>query len=318
VARRPDADVHGLLVIDKPAGWTSHDVVARVRRLTGVRRVGHAGTLDPLATGVLVLGIGKGTRVLEYATEAEKRYTATVRLGASTDTYDADGAITATAPWEHLTAGQIRAALSGFLGEIEQRPPAYSAIKVDGVPLHRMARAGKAIEAAPRSVTILAIDLLDVRLPNVVIDVRCSKGTYIRSLAHDLGQRLGCGAHVTALRRTASGGISIEQALTLDEWAEALTDGSWPARLLPLDAPLTRLPALVLTAEIAGRLLDGVAPPPGGLELPAGTLARAYSNGGALLAVIRASDEDARWRVEKVLLSRGELESYGEIATELP
>jgi tRNA pseudouridine55 synthase len=316
MARRPDADVHGLLVIDKPAGWTSHDVVARIRRLTGVRRVGHGGTLDPLATGVLVLGIGRGTRVLEYAAEAEKRYLATVRLGVSTDTYDADGAVTATRPWQHLTVNEVERALAGFLGEIEQRPPAYSAIKQAGVPLHRLARAGKAVEPPARTVSIYALDPLEITLPDVVVDVRCSKGTYIRSLAHDLGEQLGCGAHLTALRRTASGGIGIEQALTLAAWESALADGSWPAQLLPLDAPLRDRPALLLAPEAAGRLLDGVAP----AERPAvapGTLARAYSAGGALLAVLRAGAEEERWRVEKVLLTPGELEPNGKNATEL-
>jgi len=302
MARKADAEIHGLLVLDKPAGWTSHDVVARVRRLTTVRRVGHAGTLDPLATGLLVLGIGQGTRVLEYATDADKRYSATLRLGISTDTYDADGAVIRTRSWQQIPEAAVRATLTTFLGEIQQRPPAYSAIKQGGVPLHRLARAGQAVELPPRNVTIYEIEVRRIQLPEVELDVHCAKGTYIRSLAHDLGELLGCGAHLTALRRTASGGIMLAQALTLADWEAALADGSWPARLLPLDAPLAGQPALVLGTAEARRLLDGVAPAHAGAA--PGTLARAYSGSGLFLGILRATGVDPGWEVEKVLLGR--------------
>ena len=292
--------IDGLLILDKPSGWTSHDVVARMRRVTGVRRIGHAGTLDPLATGVLPLGIGQGTRVLEFISDARKTYRATVRLGVATDTYDAAGTPTSVGDCSAVTEGDIGAALSGFVGEIQQRPPPYSAIKQGGVPLHRLARAGQAVEAPPRTVTIFAIDEIAVALPDVSFTVHCSKRTYVRSLAHDLGRRLGCGAHLAALRRTATGGFHIEQALTLEQWEAALADGSWPARVLPLDAALLDRPAAILGDDAAARLGHGVAP-----TLPDARpreLVRAYSDDGVLLAVLRAPDAGRGWRAEKVLL----------------
>jgi tRNA pseudouridine55 synthase len=302
--RAPRVDplpIDGLLIVDKPSGWTSHDVVGRMRRLTGVRRIGHAGTLDPLATGVLPLGVGRGTRVLEYATEADKEYVATIRLGESTDTYDADGRVTATGDWRTVTREALGHALARFLGDIEQQPPVYSAIKQGGVPLYKLARAGQAVQAPTRRVTVYAITLLGLSLPDLTLRVRCSKGTYIRSLAHDLGTLLGCGGHLTALRRTASGGFSIEQALALDGWEAALSSGGWPARVLPLDTPLLGLPAVILGEEAARRLHDGV--PPLLLETAAapGARCRAYGADGSFLAVLHRRADREGWRVEKLL-----------------
>jgi len=296
--------IDGLLIIDKPPGWTSHDVIGRMRRLTGIRRIGHAGTLDPLATGVLPLGIGQGTRVLEYISDAEKQYVATLELGVITDTYDADGTVVERRDWFGVSEDAIRRGLDGFRGEIEQHPPIYSAIKQGGVPLHRLARSGKVVEAPARTVTVMEIEVIEIDLPRVSIAVRCSKGTYIRSLAHDIGQRLGCGAHLTALRRTKTGGFTIDQALTIERFERALSDGSWPALVLPADLPLADRPALVLGAEADDRLRSGVAPvapaPNGGT----GTLARAYSSSGAFLGIIRWQGADAGWKAEKVLLGR--------------
>jgi tRNA pseudouridine55 synthase len=291
--------IDGLLIVDKPPGWTSHDVVARLRRLTGVRRIGHAGTLDPLATGVLPLGIGQGTRVLEYVSDAEKTYVATVRLGITTDTYDADGTVLETRDCGAVTADQIRAMLAGFVGEIEQRPPAYSAIKQGGVPLYRLARAGRAVEAPPRRVTIFAIEEIRFEPPRVDFSVRCSKGTYIRSLAHDLGERLGCGAHLAALRRTATGGFTLAQAVTLERFAIALGDGSWPLHVLPLDAPLLHDAAVILADRSARWFADGVAPPRPA-ALPPDRIVRAYGPDGLLLGLLRPAGVEAGWRVEKV------------------
>lgn len=294
--------MHGLLVIDKPAGWTSHDVVARVRRISGVKRVGHAGTLDPMATGVLPLGIGQGTRVLEYLGDAAKAYRATIRLGAATDTYDAEGRVVSTGEWRGVTEREVRRVLARFLGPIDQQAPAYSAIKQGGVPLHRLARSGRAVEAPVRRVVIHALGILEWRPPDLVVDVRCSKGTYVRSLAHDTGIALGCGAHLAALRRTVAEPFRVEDAVTLETWQEAVEDGSWPARLLPLDAALLDRPAVVLGAGDAARMGDGVAP---ALQMRAvaGALYRAYTPDGRLLAVLRAPDGDERWRAEKVFLS---------------
>lgn len=304
VPRRSPLPINGLLVIDKPAGWTSHDVVAKLRRLTGVRRIGHAGTLDPLATGVLPLGIGQGTRVLEYLSDADKTYEATILLGVTTDTYDADGRVTASADASLVTRADVERTFAGFLGEIEQRPPAYSAIKQNGVPLYKLARAGQRVATPARRVTIYSIDLLAVALPTLAVRVRCSKGTYIRSLAHDLGQRLGVGAHLTALRRTAIGGFGVEQALSLEAWQAAIENGSWPAHIRPLDAALAHLPAVSVAAEEAARLRDGVAPALALADAAPDSLWRVYDAAGALLALVRAPGAREGWRALKVFHGR--------------
>jgi tRNA pseudouridine55 synthase len=213
----------GLLIIDKPAGWTSHDVVARVRRLAGTRRVGHAGTLDPMATGVLVLGVEKATRLLGYLALSDKEYQATIRLGQATDSFDAEGTITATTPAGHLPVAAVRAAAAGLTGEIQQIPPAVSAIKVAGRRSYQLARAGKPPELAPRPVTVYSFEVLAGRCEGELLDVdvvvRCSTGTYIRALARDLGDSLGVGGHLTRLRRTRTGPYGLAIAHTLDELA---------------------------------------------------------------------------------------------------
>ncbi len=210
----------GVLNIDKPAGWTSHDVVGRVRRLAGLRQVGHAGTLDPMATGVLLLCVGRATRLLEYLTGQPKTYLAEVTLGISTDTYDAEGEITARKPLPDLSRQQVEAALNAFRGEIMQRPPAYSALKRDGVALYRRARAGEQVTVEPRPVIVYDLALLSFDGRTVNLHVRCGAGTYVRSIAHDLGQALGCGGHLSALRRTAVGRFSVGTATTLERLAE--------------------------------------------------------------------------------------------------
>jgi tRNA pseudouridine55 synthase len=250
----------GLLVIDKPGGWTSHDVVARVRRLTKIRRVGHTGTLDPMATGVLVLCLGQATRLVEYLTGHDKRYQATIRLGVETDTHDAEGQITARQPVD-VSAVALQLALAAFVGEIEQVPPMFSALKRDGKKLVDLARKGVKVERAPRPVTIHLIELLTFDSPQATIDVRCSAGTYIRSLAHDLGRQLGCGAHLTALRRTAVGDFTLDQAVSLETFETAAADGSWITFLRPLDAALGQFPAVTLSADDAARARRGMAIP---------------------------------------------------------
>ncbi len=206
---------HGILNIDKPAGWTSHDVVAKVRRLLGQKSVGHAGTLDPLATGVLLICVGQATRVSEYLMAGRKVYRATVRLGLETDTYDMDGAVVAERDAPELTREELVTTLDHFTGRIEQTPPAYSAIKQDGVPAHRKARRGEIVTLQPRQVTIYSIDVLAWNSPHVAFDVTCDPGTYIRSLAHDLGAWLGCGATLIELRRLQSGQFRVEDAVDL-------------------------------------------------------------------------------------------------------
>jgi len=249
----------GFLVLDKPQGVTSFAMVSMMRRLTGVRRIGHAGTLDPLATGVLPIAIGQGTRLLEYLDHDAKTYVAKVRFGATTDTYDADGEVTARADDSKLTREDVEAALPQFIGRIAQTPPLYSAIKVAGKPLYRYAREGADVAIASRVVRIDAIRLLSFgREPaEAEIEVECGKGTYIRSLAHDLGQRLGCGAHLVALRRTRSGGFTIEQAHA-EEAVQAAAAAGWLEDLvLASDRAVERRPAAIFGEARERDVLSG-------------------------------------------------------------
>lgn len=211
----------GLVIVDKPAGWTSHDVVARTRRLTGTRKVGHAGTLDPMATGVLVLGVGRATRLLGHLQLADKAYDATIRLGESTVTDDAEGDMVASADASHLTAEQIRAAMRPLTGTIHQIPTAVSAIKVDGKRAYARVRAGEDVQLQARPVTVSVFEARDVRCVGTVADVdvhvECSTGTYVRALARDLGASLGVGGHLVMLRRTRVGGFTLDDAQTLEQ-----------------------------------------------------------------------------------------------------
>ncbi|HEX5595173.1 MAG TPA: tRNA pseudouridine(55) synthase TruB, partial [Micromonosporaceae bacterium] len=214
----------GLVVVDKPAGLTSHDVVARIRRLARTRKVGHGGTLDPMATGVLVIGVGRATRLLTYVIGAEKSYTATVRLGQSTITDDAEGEVVATAPTDAIGDDDIRIGLAALTGEIDQVPSAVSAIKIDGQRAYKRVREGEQVTLAARRVTISRLEVLAIRRVDAVIDididVTCSSGTYIRAIARDLGAALKVGGHLTALRRTAVGAFGLAEAATLPELAE--------------------------------------------------------------------------------------------------
>ena len=236
-----------MVVVDKPAGMTSHDVVSRVRKIAGTRKVGHAGTLDPMATGVLVLGVNRATRLLGHLMLTEKAYDATIRLGISTTTDDAEGETTATVPAADVDPATIRSTLTEFVGDIEQVPTAVSAIKVDGKRAYQRVRAGEEVELRARPVTIHALDVLDIRRAGETVDVdvsvTCSSGTYIRAIARDLGARLGVGGHLTALRRTAVGSFGLDAARTLDELAEELSlvsmteaaRGTFPVRELDDD-----------------------------------------------------------------------------------
>ena len=244
----------GLLVVDKPGGWTSHDVVARVRRLAGTRRVGHAGTLDPMATGVLVLGIEKATRLLGHLTLHDKRYDATVAFGVTTSTDDAEGEVVSTASVDGLDEAAVRAAAVAFTGEISQVPPAVSAISVDGVRSYTRARRGETVELAPRTVTVHAFDVLSYDAGVAQVSVHCSAGTYVRALARDLGAALGTGAHLTALRRTASGPYTLP-APSLDD----LERDGVAAHLTPLtDAARAAFPSVVVDGDDARRVTNGV------------------------------------------------------------
>ncbi|MHB0929586.1 MAG: tRNA pseudouridine(55) synthase TruB [Candidatus Nanopelagicales bacterium] len=247
----------GIVVIDKPAGMTSHDVVARVRRTCGTRAVGHAGTLDPMATGVLVLGVERATKLLGHLTASTKRYEAAIRLGVATNTEDADGEITGITSTGHISESAIREAAQGFLGDIMQVPSSVSAIKVDGVRSYARVRAGQQFELPPRPVTISEFTISDVQPHDQVIDVAvsvtCSAGTYIRALARDLGAVLGVGAHLIALRRTAAGRFTVADAQALPE-----PDAAAPV-MIPLRDVLAREYAVVqLDAEEAALVRHGM------------------------------------------------------------
>ena len=292
------ASKDGLVVVDKPGGMTSHDVVARIRRLAGTRRVGHAGTLDPLATGVLIIGVEKATRLLGYLTLTEKHYDATIRLGQSTSTDDAEGQITGGAPAGDVSAEALAQAVDDLTGNIQQAPPAVSAIKVDGQRAYRLARAGAAPELKPRPVTVYEFTVTAIRpagdgdLLDVDATVRCSSGTYIRSLARDLGTALGTGGHLTCLRRTRVGGYGLEDARTLEQLAERF-------EVMPLaQAAAAAFPRRDLSADEARRLAHG-----GRLaaadaaEAAAATQEHptaAYAPDGALIALLAEQDGQAR------------------------
>jgi tRNA pseudouridine55 synthase len=251
--------MQGFLLVDKPAGVTSHDVVQRVRRLSGVRRVGHAGTLDPMATGLLPVAIGDATRLMEFLADREKGYLAHMRLGEQTDTQDAEGEVLASLPWNTIDVSSLQSVLSQFRGRIEQLPPMYSALKRNGVPLYKLARQGLEVERAARQVDIFNLDLLRFEPPTVELSVLCSKGTYIRTLCHDIGLQLGCGAHMTSLRRFRHGRFDLSQSVSLAD-AEAVGRAGLSALLLsPLDA-LSDLP-LAQAGDVArARLANGVPP----------------------------------------------------------
>lgn len=287
-------DPEGILPVDKPEGPTSHDVVASARRALGTRRVGHTGTLDPFASGLLLLCVGRATRLAEYLSGLPKTYSAVARLGESTDTLDRTGTLIADSEaWRGLEEARVRAALESQAGDRLQVPPAYSAKKVGGERLHRLARRGEVVEAAPSPVTIHRIELERLDLPDVAFHVECSSGTYVRAIARDLGDELGTGAHLTWLRRTRIGDWDVASAIPTD----ALTDpsavrGAWVDPL----AALRHLPRVDVDDGDAADLGHGrVVPAPG--ELAPGTLV-AVAHRGHLLAIARA--EDAGLRPRKV------------------
>ncbi|MCO6450954.1 MAG: tRNA pseudouridine(55) synthase TruB [Caldilineales bacterium] len=247
--------IAGVLNIDKPGGMTSHDVVNRVRRLAGTRRVGHAGTLDPMATGVLLVCVGTATRIAEYLQAGRKTYRAEICLGVSTDTYDAEGDILTTNPVPDLSLDQIVETLAAFTGEIKQTPPMYSALKVQGQSLHRLARSGIEVEREARDVTVFDMTAESWRTPHLTLTLTCTPGFYVRSLAFDLGQAWGCGGHLSGLRRLASGGWRVQDAVPLDE---LLASGeNWQDYLHGLAASLSMLPALILAEDEAVRFAQG-------------------------------------------------------------
>jgi tRNA pseudouridine55 synthase len=249
--------VNGILVVDKPAGISSNDVVQQAKRLFGAQKVGHTGSLDPLATGVLPLCFGEATKFSQYLLDADKKYWAQVRLGITTETADADGEVIAQADTSGITESQVTAALETFVGEIEQIPSMYSALKHQGQPLYKLARQGIEVERAPRRISIYSAELLQFSEASIELRVHCSKGTYIRSLAEDLGAALGCGGHVSALRRLAAGPYEEAQATTLDELREVGDVREMDALLLPVSSAVGSWPAVRLHEDTAHYLRQG-------------------------------------------------------------
>ncbi|WP_346115868.1 tRNA pseudouridine(55) synthase TruB [Micromonospora coerulea] len=287
----------GLIVVDKPGGMTSHDVVARIRRLARTRRVGHGGTLDPMATGVLVIGVGRATRLLTYVIGAGKSYTATIRLGQATVTDDAEGDVIATTPAGTVTDEAVHAALAALTGEIDQVPSAVSAIKINGERAYKRVREGESVELPARRVTISRLDVLSIRrgqadVVDVDVDVTCSSGTYIRAIARDAGLALGVGGHLTALRRTAVGGFTLAEAATLDELEQRAPE----VVNLPLDAAADRyFVRRDATPEEAKVLSHGGPLDPAGIAGPYAV----FGPDGGLIAIV--SERDGRARAEIVL-----------------
>jgi tRNA pseudouridine55 synthase len=255
-ARPPRRAVHGVLLLDKPIGWTSNDALQKAKWLLRAEKGGHTGTLDPLATGLLPLCFGAATKFSQVSLDADKAYRATLRLGQRMSTGDLEGELVEERP-VHVDRAAIDAACARFIGPIAQVPPMHSALKKDGKALYEYARAGIEVERAPRQVTIHGIDIIEWQDATLVIDVRCSKGTYIRTLAEDIGAALGCGAHLAALRRTGTGSLRLDGALTLQA-LEALDEDARLARLLPPDALLDDWPAVALDEAEAGRFLSGL------------------------------------------------------------
>ncbi len=292
----PPAPVSGVLVVDKEPGWTSHDVVARVRRITGERRVGHAGTLDPAATGVLVVCVGAATRIVEYLGELIKSYRATIRFGVETDTWDAEGQVVSTGDPSSLSRVTLESLLRRFVGEIDQMPPMYSALKRNGTPLYRLARQGKSVERVPRRVTIYRLSVLRWASPDLELEVECSKGTYIRALAHDLGQETETGAHLAALRRTAIGHFTLDHAMTLDELA---ANDVWRQALVSPAEALRHMGYVVLADEAVVDLSFGRA-----ISLPLDPALTSHvcavDGSGDLVAILRPDTRSGWWQPAKV------------------
>lgn len=292
--------ISGVLVIDKPVGLTSHEVVQIIRRGTNIRRAGHTGTLDPRASGVLIVLIGPAVRLSEYVSASDKRYQAIIRLGATTDTFDADGHFTSNDQMVEITEEQFSSALKTFVGEIIQTPPPYSAVKVHGRPAYDMAREGEEVELEPRKIQVYSLELLEWAPPEAVIDVYCSSGTYVRSLANDLGTKLGCGAYLTGLRRTKSGRFTLRDAVPLRKLREAFDAGNWYQYVIPAAEALSDWPAVELDNEQVEAVRHGhrVAAKPEDKGM-----ARGISEAGELVALLEIDPATQEWQPRKVFFT---------------
>lgn len=289
----------GILCVDKPWGWTSHDIVALVRRLARQRQVGHAGTLDPRATGLLLVTVGSATRLSEYLMHAGKCYLARVCLGIRTSTDDSEGEVLSRQPADTVTRADVRAALARFTGTIQQVPPAYSAIKQAGLPAYQRARQGQAPQMAPRPVRIDALAVVAMERPMVDLLVWCGAGTYIRALAHDLGEALGCGGHLASLRRLSSGGFAVDTAYSPAALRRLTAEGRLQEACHALDEAVAGWPALLLDEARAAAVVHGntVAGP----AAPGAEGTRLYARNGRLLALARYEPRRQAWQPDRVV-----------------
>jgi len=298
--------VDGILNIDKPQGKTSFDIVAMVKRLTGERRVGHAGTLDPMASGVLPVCLGQGTRVIEFLVEATKAYRAEIELGVATDTYDASGNITQKGDPSGISRRQLDSALASFRGLIQQTPPMYSAVKYHGKRLYQLARANIKVERRSRLTKIYHLELVDWQPPVATIEVECSKGTYIRSVAHDLGQVLGCGANLKSLIRLRCGLFDIRDAISIPQLEDAFRCGYWRHFVYPIDIILLNWTAMVVSDDTGLVLRNGrplVMGNDNSLAWPSlENRCRVYTRDGCFLGLLRFNPERGQWQPEKIFL----------------
>jgi tRNA pseudouridine55 synthase len=294
--------VSGVLVIDKPVGMTSHDVVQVVRRGTGIKRAGHTGTLDPRASGVLVVLVGPAVRLSEYVSASDKRYQAIVRLGIRTDTYDSEGVVTQRSPVE-ITEEQIIEALTQFEGTVEQVPPAYSAKKINGKKAYELARKGEEVELEPKEIDVYHLELLEWDTPEAIIDVYCSSGTYVRALANDLGDVLGCGGYLVGLRRTKSGEFALRDAVQLRKLKEAFENGDWYKYLIPAAEALGDWPSRELSFEEVDLVRHGHRVPVIDEPDDPEQWVRAVSQQGELVALLQYLPEDKEWQPRKVFFS---------------
>ena len=287
-------EVHGVLNVNKSAGMTSHDVVDAARRILGMQRIGHTGTLDPQATGVLPLCVGRATKIAQYLTQADKEYVMTLRLGITTDTLDAAGKETGRVDEVRVRREEVEALLPRFTGEIQQIPPIYSAKKHQGERMYRLARRGEVVERQPVAVKVFALDLLGFELPFVHLKVTCSKGTYARSLCDDIGRTLGCGGHLHALCRTRAGRFSLEAATTLEGLDERVRTGRLGEVLIPIADALAHLPGVRVAPEAGPLILHGNAVTAGMVaqfpsELASGSLVRILGFRKQLLSLAEAA-----------------------------
>lgn len=307
-ANNPRAPVvNGFINLYKPVGITSMESLRRVKRITGQRqKVGHGGTMDPLARGVLPVCFGQATRLMEYLVSGTKRYVMDVRLGESTSTYDSEGEITETRSIEGISRTDIEATLESFIGVVDQVPPMYSAVKVDGQRLYKLARAGIEVDREARSVEIHGIRITRVEIPEVTLDVECGKGVYMRSLAHDLGEALGCGAHVTDLERRSCAGFNSEDGVTLDQLEEdSQAPDGWRKHLHPVDWVVRDLKTVTVGQAAEKFLRNGQSVSLGRPEVNAGYLEqfRAYNSSGQFLALVRFDRAGNSWKPLKVFNS---------------